>query len=75
MSEIDETRARFMHAIASNLLVDLSRLLFNLILEAFLDNSSRVFLPFGFLITEFLKSHMIEPESHETHLPMGNPIS
>ena len=40
MSEIDETRARFMYAIASNLLVDVSRMMFNLIVEVSLDNSS-----------------------------------
>ncbi|GFY91011.1 hypothetical protein Acr_07g0012070 [Actinidia rufa] len=75
VSEIDEMVAHFMHAIASNLPVHLGRLMFNLILKALLDNSSRAFLPFRFLIIEFLKTHMIEPEPHETHLPMGNPIS
>ena len=67
--------AHFIHAIASNIPVDLGRLMFNLILEASLDNSSRAILPFGFLITKFFKSHMIEPDPHETHLLMGNPIS
>ena len=75
MSEIDETRAHFMHVIASNLPIELGRLIFNLLFEALLDNSSRTFLSFGLLVTEFLKSHLIEPEPYETRLPMGNPIS
>lgn len=75
VSEIDETRARLMHAIASNLPIDLGRLMFNLILEASLDNSSRAFLPFGLLITDFLRSQSIEPEPHESHLPTTQPIS
>ena len=54
VSEIDETHARFMHAIASDLPVDVSRLMFNLIFEASLDNSSRAYLPFGFLVIDFL---------------------
>ncbi|GFY81331.1 hypothetical protein Acr_01g0011400 [Actinidia rufa] len=75
VSEIDETRARFMLAIASNLPIDLCRLMFNLILEASLDNSSCTFLPFGLLVTEFLGIHLIVPESHESRLPTGKPIS
>ena len=47
VSEIDETRAHFMHAIASDLPVDVSQLMFNLILKASLDNSSRAYLPLG----------------------------
>ena len=39
VSEMDETRARFMHAIASDLPVDVSRQMFNLILKVSLDNS------------------------------------
>ncbi|GFZ11379.1 hypothetical protein Acr_22g0007770 [Actinidia rufa] len=60
----------FTHAIASNFPVDLSRLMFNLIIEASLDNSSRAFLPFGHLVIEFLTIHLIAPEPHETHLPV-----
>ena len=54
MSEIDETRARFMHDIASDMPIDVSHLMFNLIIEASLDNSSRAYLPFGLLVTDFL---------------------
>ena len=75
VSEIDETRAHFMHAIASNLPVDVSRLMFNLILEASLDNSSREYLPFGLLITDFLGRHQIVFEPHEISLLTGKPIS
>ena len=39
VSEIDETRAHFMHDIVSDLLVDASRLMFNLIIEVSLDSS------------------------------------
>ena len=56
MSEIDDTRARFMHAIASNLPVDVSRLIFNLILEASSDNSSQAFLPFRLLVIDFWRN-------------------
>ena len=59
VSEIDKTRACFMHAIASNLPIDVSQMMFNLILEASLDNSSRAYLPFGLLITGFLARHQI----------------
>ena len=64
-----------MYAIALNLPIDLSHLMFNLILEASLDNSSRAFLPFGLLVTDFWGIHLIVPEPHEIHLPTGKPIS
>ncbi|GFS34422.1 hypothetical protein Acr_00g0033940 [Actinidia rufa] len=73
--EIDETHARFMHAIASDLPVDVSRLMFNLILEASLDNSSRAYLPFGLLITEFLARLQIVFEPDETCVLVGKAIS
>ena len=40
VSEIDETHEHFMHAIPSDMPVDMSRLMFNLIFEDSLDNSS-----------------------------------
>ncbi|GFY87304.1 hypothetical protein Acr_05g0009430 [Actinidia rufa] len=49
--------------------------MFNLIIEATLDNSSCAFLPLGHLITEFWAIHLIALEPHETHLPAGKPIS
>ena len=64
-----------MHAIASNLLVDVSRLMFNLILEASLDNFSRAYLPFGLLIIEFLACHQIVFEPDGTRIPFGKAIS
>ncbi|GFZ05469.1 hypothetical protein Acr_17g0010410 [Actinidia rufa] len=70
----DETRARFMHAIASDLLMTLSRLMFNLILEASLENSFRAFLPFGLLVTEFLAQHLIVPEPDETRIPVDDEV-
>ena len=75
MSEIDETRAQLMHATASNLPVDASRLMFNLILEVLSDNYSRAFLPFGLLVTYFLAQDLIAPEPHETRLLAPKPIS
>ena len=75
MSEIDETLAWFMHAIASNLPADMSRLMFNLILEASLDNSLSAFLSFELLVTDFLAYYLIVPEPHKTYLPAGKPIS
>ena len=75
VSEIDETRARFMQAIASDLLVDVSRLMFSPILEASLDNSCRAYLPFGILVTDFLAQHLIVPEPDETRIPTGKAIS
>ncbi|GFY82955.1 hypothetical protein Acr_02g0011950 [Actinidia rufa] len=75
VSEIDETCARFMHAIASNLPVNVSHLMFKLILEAASNNSSHAFLPFGLLVTDFLAQHLIMPKPHETRLPAGKLIS
>ncbi|GFY87129.1 hypothetical protein Acr_05g0007680 [Actinidia rufa] len=74
-SEIDETRVYFMHAIALDLSVDVSRLMFNLILKASLDNSSHAYLPLWLLITEFLARHPIVSKPDETHVPMGKAIS
>ena len=74
VSEIDETRARFMHAIVSDLPVDVSRLMFNLILEASLDNSSLAYLPFGLLIIEFLARHQIVSEPDKTRILLGKAI-
>ncbi|GFZ21725.1 hypothetical protein Acr_29g0008870 [Actinidia rufa] len=75
VSEIDEVRARFMHAIATNLPINLGRLMFNLILASSLENTTRGFLPFELLITSFLEAHQIVPESHNTRLPPGKPIT
>ncbi|GFZ03642.1 integral membrane HPP family protein [Actinidia rufa] len=75
VSEIDEVRARFMHAIATNLPINLGRQMFNLILTSSLENTACGFLPFGLLITSFLEAHQIVPESHDTHLPPSKPIS
>ncbi|GFY87728.1 hypothetical protein Acr_05g0013670 [Actinidia rufa] len=75
VSEIDEVCAHFMHAIASNLPIDLGRLMFNLILASSLENTARGFLLFGILITAFLRNHQIVPASHETCIPPGKPIS
>ena len=63
-----------MNAIASDLLVDMSCLMFNLILKASLDNSSRAYLPFELLITEFLTRHQIVSEPDETRVPVGKVI-
>ncbi|GFS33801.1 hypothetical protein Acr_00g0030640 [Actinidia rufa] len=49
--------------------------MFNLIIEASLDNSPCAFLPFGHLVIEFLAIHLIALEPHETRLPTGKPIS
>ena len=49
--------------------------MFNLILEATLDNSFRVYLPFRLLINEFLACHQIVSEPDETHVPVGKAIS
>ena len=75
VSEIDETRAHFMHDISSDLLVDVSSLMFNLILEALLDISSRSSLPFGLLIIEFLACHQIVSKPHETRLPIWGKLT
>ncbi|GFY82752.1 hypothetical protein Acr_02g0009920 [Actinidia rufa] len=75
VSEIDETCAQFMHAIAADLPVDVSRLMFNLILEALLDNSSQAYLPFRLLVMNFLSQHLIVPEPYETRLLADKPIS
>ncbi|GFS40496.1 hypothetical protein Acr_00g0068890 [Actinidia rufa] len=75
VSEIDETRTRFMHATTADRSVDASRLMFNLILEASLENSSQAYLPFWLLVTDFLAQHFIVPEPHETHLSTSKPIS
>ncbi|GFZ06455.1 hypothetical protein Acr_18g0006250 [Actinidia rufa] len=75
VSEVDEVRARFMHAIATNLPIDLGCLMFNLILASSLENTTRGFLPFGLLITSFLEAHQIIPASHDTRLPPGKPIT
>ncbi|GFS37307.1 hypothetical protein Acr_00g0051290 [Actinidia rufa] len=63
-----------MHAIASNLPIDVSCPMFNLILKASLDNSSRAYLSFRLLVTDFLAQHLIVPEPHETLLMTGKPI-
>ncbi|GFS38902.1 hypothetical protein Acr_00g0060080 [Actinidia rufa] len=75
VSEIDEVRARFMHAIATNLPIDLGHMMFNLILTFSLENTAHDFLLFGLLITSFLEAHQIVPESHDTRLPPDKPIS
>ena len=49
--------------------------MFNLIIEASLDNSSRAFLPFKHLVIEFLAIHLITHETHETRISAGKPIS
>ena len=75
MSEIDEVCACFMHVIASNLLIDLGHLIFNLIHASSLENTIRGFLLFGLLVTEFLGAHQIELEPYETHISLDKPIS
>ena len=57
VSEIDEVRARFMHAISSDLQINLGRLMFNLILASSLENTARGFLLFNILIIAFLGDH------------------
>ena len=69
------TSARFMHAIAFDLLMDVSHFMFNLLLEASLDNSFRAYLPFGLLITEFLEGHHIVSYPDETRIPVSKAIS
>ena len=64
-----------MHDIASDLLVNVSRMMFNLILEASLDNSFLAYLSFGLLVTDFLAQHLIVLKPHETRLPASKPIS
>ncbi|GFS35833.1 hypothetical protein Acr_00g0042440 [Actinidia rufa] len=75
VSEVDEVRAQFMHAIATNLPIDLGRLMFNLILASSLENTTRGFFPFGLLITSFLEAHQIVLASHDTRLPPSKPIT
>ncbi|GFY85733.1 hypothetical protein Acr_04g0004710 [Actinidia rufa] len=64
-----------MHAIASNLPIDLGRLTFNLILALSLENTARDFLPFGLLIIAFWGAYEIDLEPHEMRLLLGKPIS